>query len=105
MSNPIGARQESGWLAVCTSPDVCKTPMGSCTPPVPYSAVGKLEQSSATVPSVRFNDYPAFTISSSFMATTLGDQAGAAKGIRSGTVGGAMVMNAPSTVATQKGSL
>lgn len=33
MSAQVAARKQTGWKVVSVLPDVCKTPMGSSTPP------------------------------------------------------------------------
>lgn len=88
MSAQVAARKQSGWLVVSTSPDVCKTPMGSSTPPVPYNVVAKLENCVSEVKSVNANGHPVVVFDQTEVPNTLGDQAGAANGVKSGTVGG-----------------
>lgn len=72
---------------VCTSPDVCKTPMGTATPPVPYPVVGMMVQSTATATTVKFTSFPVFT-KSSLIPMVIGDEAGVATGVKSSTVKG-----------------
>jgi hypothetical protein len=36
MADNYTARKQPGWRVVSIAPDVCKTPMGSSIPPVPY---------------------------------------------------------------------
>jgi Domain of unknown function (DUF4150) len=103
MADQLGARKESGWLAVCTSPDVCKTPMGKSKPPVPYSVVGKLESSTAATPTVLLNRFPAVVLSSTFIPATIGDAAGAANGVKSGTVGGKVEPTSASSTVRAEG--
>ncbi|WP_176016801.1 PAAR-like domain-containing protein [Burkholderia sp. BCC0398] len=86
--NRIASRQDGSFKAVSSTPDVCKTPMGSSTPPVPYQVVSDLSGSSGIVPSVRFNGKPAYVLDQSVVPTCTGDEAGSADGVRSGTVGG-----------------
>lgn len=88
MADNYIARQQSGWLIVSACPDVCKTPMGSATPPVPYPVTARLGSATQVVKSVRVNGHPVVVWDQSEVPTTLGDQAGVAKGISSGTVGG-----------------
>lgn len=88
MADNYLARQQGEWLVISILPDVCKTPMGSSTPPIPYPVIAKLESSAAVVPNVRANGHPVVVHNQSFIPTTLGDEAGAAKGVKSGTVGG-----------------
>ncbi|WP_042304136.1 PAAR-like domain-containing protein [Paraburkholderia kururiensis] len=86
--NRIASRQDGTFKAVSSTPDVCKTPMGSSTPPVPYQVISDLSGSSGIVPSVRFNGKPAYVLDQSVVPTCTGDEAGSADGVRSGTVGG-----------------
>nr|WP_302056508.1 DUF4150 domain-containing protein [Burkholderia multivorans] len=68
-------------------PDVCKTPMGSSTPPVPYPVTASLGDSQMTSKTVFANGNPIVRFDSSFAPDTVGDAAGTAHGIQSGTVG------------------
>ncbi|MBK8252480.1 MAG: DUF4150 domain-containing protein [Polyangiaceae bacterium] len=88
MPKQVTARKESGWKVVCLAPDVCKTPMGSSTPPVPYQVVAKLEDTAEVAKSVRANGYPVVVYARSYVPQTTGDAAGSALGIQSGTVEG-----------------
>ncbi|POZ13512.1 hypothetical protein C3Z09_22960, partial [Lelliottia aquatilis] len=81
------ARQDMLWTVVSTTPDVCKTPMGPATPPVPYPVTADMVSSVLTVPSVLANDCPVLILNQSFIPKTKGDEPGVAKGIKSGTVG------------------
>lgn len=86
MSQNVMARKEGGWLVISVPPDVCKTPVGSSTPPIPYPVTAKLEQSVAVVPNVRANGHPVVVYDQTHVPKTLGDAPGQAKGIKSGTV-------------------
>ncbi|MDB5781861.1 PAAR-like domain-containing protein [Caballeronia mineralivorans] len=86
--NRIATRQNGSFKAVSNTPDVCKTPMGSSTPPVPYQIVADLGGSTGIVPSVRFNGKPAYVLDQSVVPTCTGDEPGTANGVKSGTVGG-----------------
>ncbi|CAR52805.1 MULTISPECIES: DUF4150 domain-containing protein [Burkholderia cepacia complex] len=86
--NRIASRQDGSFKAVSSTPDVCKTPMGSSTPPVPYQVISDLSGSSGIVPSVRFNGKPAYVLDQSVVPTCTGDESGTADGVGSGTVGG-----------------
>lgn len=88
MADNYLARQDGEWLVVSILPDVCKTPVGSSTPPVPYPVIAKLDNAIKVVPSVKANGKPVVVFSQSLIPETIGDQAGVAKGIKSGTVGG-----------------
>jgi hypothetical protein len=88
MAENVVARKQSGWKVIGSLPDVCKTPMGSSTPPVPYSVYAELDTANEVAQSVRSNGYPVVIYSSSWTPQTIGDAPGAAKGISSGTVQG-----------------
>ncbi|STR05626.1 PAAR-like domain-containing protein [Hafnia alvei] len=81
------ARQDILWTVVSTTPDVCKTPMGPATPPVPYPVTADMVNSVLTVPTVLANDCPVLILNQSFIPKTKGDAPGVAKGVKSGTVG------------------
>lgn len=69
-----------------TAPDVCKTPVGAATPPIPYpvvSQVADLAQATSTV----FIDGNPTAIASSTHTKCSGDEAGTATGLLSGTTG------------------
>ncbi|RQR79224.1 DUF4150 domain-containing protein [Burkholderia sp. Bp9012] len=86
--NRIASRKNGSFKAVSNTPDVCKTPMGGSTPPVPYPVVADLSTSAGIVPTVRFNGDPAYVLDQSVVPTCTGDEAGVADGVKSGTVGG-----------------
>jgi hypothetical protein len=88
MSDNYIARKQSGWTIVSIAPDVCKTPMGNSTPPVPYPVTAQLEQAENATLSVRANGHPLVVYDKSNVPKTIGDAAGSAKGIVSGTVEG-----------------
>ncbi|MDK9354892.1 DUF4150 domain-containing protein [Lelliottia sp. V106_10] len=81
------ARQDGTWIVVSVSPDVCKTPIGPSTPPIPYPVTANLGSAVLTVPSVKANGCPVVVLEQSFVPYTNGDKPGVAKGIQSGTVG------------------
>ncbi|QBY27958.1 PAAR-like domain-containing protein [Citrobacter rodentium] len=81
------ARQDGLWTVVSLTPDVCKTPIGPATPPVPYPVTASLGDAVQTVPSVKANGRPVLILNQSFIPRTKGDGPGVAKGIKSGTVG------------------
>lgn len=74
-------------MAVSCAPDVCKTPMGSSTPPVPYNVVSSLAPALDASENVHANDGRAQKHGRTVMPTTEGDEPGSAKGVVSGTVG------------------
>ncbi|MCR3681245.1 PAAR-like domain-containing protein [Citrobacter freundii] len=81
------ARQDGQWTVVSLTPDVCKTPMGPSTPPVPYPVTASLNDAVLVVPSVKANGHPVLVLDQSFVPSTKGDEPGVAKGVKSGTVG------------------
>ncbi|EPJ7088694.1 glycohydrolase toxin TNT-related protein [Citrobacter amalonaticus] len=86
MADNVAARQATGWVVVCTTPDVCKTPMGPSTPPVPYRVTAQLADAVQVVPTVNANGRPLVVLTQSFIPKTVGDEPGVAKGVQSGTV-------------------
>ncbi|MBD2816437.1 DUF4150 domain-containing protein [Xenorhabdus sp. Flor] len=88
MADNYIARTGTQWMVIGILPDVCKTPIGASTPPIPYPVIAKLADSSAMVKSVRTNGKPVVVFAQSFVPHTLGDQPGVANGVKSGTVGG-----------------
>lgn len=88
MADNVLARQDGEWIVISTLPDVCKTPMGSSSPPVPYPVVAMLGDSLDNSLDVRANGKPVVSFDSSHTPTTVGDEAGTAVGVKSGTVGG-----------------
>lgn len=88
MAENVVARKQDGWKVICLNPDVCKTPMGSSIPPVPYIVYAELSTAVEIAPSVRSNGYPVVVYDQSYTPQTIGDSPGVAKGIKSGTVAG-----------------
>lgn len=88
MAKDLMARRQGGWLVVGSMPDWCKTPMGSSTPPVPYMVTAQISAAVDVAKSVRSNGNPVLVLNHSELPSTVGDQAGVAKGVKSGTVGG-----------------
>ncbi|WP_255987373.1 DUF4150 domain-containing protein [Chitinolyticbacter albus] len=87
MANNITARKNGSWKVVGMVPDVCKTPMGNSTPPIPYPVIANLGDAAQVIPSVKANSDPVVVYDKSKVPKTIGDAAGSAKGIKSGTVG------------------
>lgn len=88
MADNVTARKSRQWLVVSKIPDVCKTPIGGATPPVPYPVIAKLVESVRTTPTVRANGDALVVYDSSCVPRTIGDSPGSAKGVKSGTVEG-----------------
>lgn len=81
---PLGARKDSIFCAVTTSPDVCLTPMGAGMVPVPYMLYCDFEPSEKCTPTVRFNGKPAFVWDQSLAPDVKGDEPGTGGGVKSG---------------------
>jgi hypothetical protein len=81
------SRKEDQWKAVCTVPDVCKTPMGGSTPPVPYQVTAEMNIAKGVSGDVHANDHMVHKDDKTIMPKTEGDEPGTAKGVKSGTVG------------------
>lgn len=81
-----GSRDIGDGIIVCLTPDVCKTPVGSSLPPVPYSIAAKQGDDANTVSTVRMTKKRAHNMASLVTKCT-GDQPGSGTGIKSGTVG------------------
>lgn len=76
----------SGDKSASSAPDVCKTPIGSATPPIPYPVSSKAADLAKATSSVIIDGNPTATANSTHTQCT-GDQAGSAKGLISGTTG------------------
>ncbi len=76
----------SGDQSICSAPDVCKTPIGSSTPPIPYPVMSKAGDAAGYSTSVLIDGNPTAIASSTHTKCT-GDQPGSANGVGSGTVG------------------
>lgn len=70
-------------MILCLAPDVCLTPMGSSTVPVPYMIVSRLSWSERTIDNVSFAGQEAFTMASRTNTVT-GNEPGRAGGVGSG---------------------
>ncbi|WES67626.1 DUF4150 domain-containing protein [Superficieibacter sp. HKU1] len=87
MADNYTVRKSGDWKVVSTKPDVCKTPRGDSTPPVPYPVTANMGTAVMVVESVKLNGCPALVLDQSKIPQTIGDSPGAAKGVSSGTVG------------------
>ena len=88
MADHLGARKDGEFKAVSTAPSINKTPMGNSVVPIPYPVSQDLSSSMGTVANVRFNGNPAYVLNRSTQPSCKGDEAGSAKGVKSGTVDG-----------------
>jgi hypothetical protein len=87
MAENVASRKEDGFLAVCSLPDVCKTPMGSSVPPVGYQVTAEMNIAEAPSGDVRTNEHNVHKDDKTYMPVTKGDEPGVAKGVVSDTVG------------------
>lgn len=74
----------SGDKSLCTAPDVCKTPIGNSTPPIPYFVVSQVGDLGGGSSSVKLEGKPT-TLKSSNHKSCSGDEPGTAKGVGSGS--------------------
>jgi len=88
MAERLGARENSSFMAICTTPDICKTPVGPNIIPIPYTVIADLGQSENCVPNARFNGDPCKVLDQSTVPRCTGDEPGFIGGVRSGTVAG-----------------
>lgn len=82
-----GLRDNDAARIVSLSPDVCKTPIGSSTPPIPYPVVDFCGHDENYTESVRFTSQKVMVLRSN-TCHVHGDEPGQAKGVKSGTVEG-----------------
>ncbi|MBN8757291.1 MULTISPECIES: DUF4150 domain-containing protein [Variovorax] len=99
---PEAGRDVGKAIVVCTAPDVCKTPIGSSTPPIPYQITGALGDDANTSQNVYLTGLKAFKFDSVVTHVT-GDEPGTATGIQSGTVGDIAEPKTASTVVRVNG--
>ena len=76
----------SGDTSNSSAPDVCKTPMGNSTPPIPYPVISQASSAGGYSTSVFIDGNPT-ALAGSTHTRCSGDQAGSATGVGSGTVG------------------
>lgn len=86
MAKNFGARKNSKYKVVSTSPSVNKTPRGDSTPDVPYDVQQDLSVADAVSPNVFFNGDPVY-VKTSHSTKVTGDEKGSKGGVKSGTVG------------------
>ncbi len=79
--------QSKRFYCVSLLPDVCKTPIGNSTPPLPYTIIGEFKDATGVSKNVKAQSEPLFLHNKSKIPTVKGDAAGRANGIKSGTVG------------------
>ncbi len=74
----------SGDKSLCSAPDVCKTPIGNSTPPIPYAIVSQVSDLGGGTSSVKI-DGSSTAIANSSHTKCSGDEPGTAKGVASGS--------------------
>ncbi len=75
------------FYPVSLSPDICKTPMGNSTPPIPYTIKGEFAEAKNVSPNISSHGDKIVLHDRSTIPTVTGDGPGSANGIKSGTVG------------------
>lgn len=79
--------KSSRFYCVSLTPDICKTPVGNGTPPLPYNVIGEFSEATAVSANVKARSKPVILHQRSIIPTVKGDEAGTAGGVKSGTVG------------------
>jgi RHS repeat-associated protein len=75
------------FYCVSLTPDICKTPVGASTPPLPYTIVGEFAEAKSASPNVKSHSEPVVLHERTTIPTVKGDAPGSAGGVKSGTVG------------------
>jgi YD repeat-containing protein len=75
------------FYCVSLTPDICKTPIGNSTPPLPYNIIGEFKDAVNVSKNVKMQSEPAILFDRTTIPTVKGDAPGRANGIKSGTVG------------------
>ncbi|MGK5077794.1 RHS repeat-associated core domain-containing protein [Janthinobacterium sp. HLX7-2] len=96
--------QSSRFYCISLSPDICKTPVGSSTPPLPYSIIGEFADAQNASPNVKSHSEAVILHQRSIIPTVKGDAAGKAGGIKSGTVGKQVDTKVASTIHRANGA-
>ena len=92
------------FYCVSVSPDICKTPVGSSTPPLPYSIIGEFSEAQNASPNVKSHSEPVILHQRSTIPSVKGDAAGKAGGVKSGTVGKQVDTKVASTIHRANGA-
>jgi len=86
-ANNMGfSHKGSGDKSISTAPDMCKTPVGTSTPPIPYVVTSQVASLKGGSSSVLISGQPTALASSSH-GQCMGDQPGTAKGLISSATG------------------
>ncbi len=92
------------FYCVSLSPDICKTPVGASTPPLPYNIIGEFSEARNASPNVKSHSEPVILHQRSTIPTVKGDAPGKAGGIKSGTVGKQVDTKVASTIHRANGA-
>ena len=90
--------KSSRFYCVSLTPDICKTPVGSSTPPLPYTITGEFSAAQNASPNVKSHSEPVILHQRSTIPSVTGDAPGRAGGIKSGTVGKQVDTKVASTI-------
>jgi hypothetical protein len=77
--------QSARFYCVSLTPDICKTPVGNSTPPIPYNIIGEYKEAEAVSRNVKSQSDLLFLHGKSYIPKVKGDEPGTAGGIKSGT--------------------
>lgn len=84
MSDEKLTAQDSQFVLISMAPDVCKTPIGNSTPPIPYPITHTMDTSKQCSTNVFINDKPTFLHGNSFVDRVKGDEPGTAGSVVTG---------------------
>lgn len=87
ISNILARANGMGGVVTCMAPDVCLTPSPTGPIPIPYPIVSFLATAQRTETQTMNTSKQVFTMNSR-LSSCIGDQAGTAGGVASGTFGG-----------------
>jgi len=79
--------KSSRFYCVSLKPDICKTPMGNSTPPIPYTIIGEFADATGVSRNITSGGDPVAISASTVIPSVTGDAPGSANGLKSGTVG------------------
>lgn len=97
-----GLRKNSTPVVVPNTPDFCKTPIGSSTPPLPYFPIGYFTDAEGVTQTVHFTGNEVFT-SKSHIPAVVGNEPGTAGGVKSGVNCGTCVAKTMSSTVRVEG--
>lgn len=92
------------FYAVSLKPEICKTPMGNSTPPIPYTIKGEFAQAQNVSPNITRHGDKLVLHDRSTIPTVTRDGPGRATGIKSGTLGKKVETKEKSSTVHTKGN-